>query len=96
MRISFWSFLAVQLVALFAAALPVAVIHAEDERKTEPKITDRSHPDYVRCRSEKVIGSLSKRNRVCLANRQWEEVSRKGNDLAREMANDNTSRPSGN
>ncbi len=59
------------------------------------KITDRSHPDYVRCRSEKVIGSLAKRRRICMTNREWAETSRKGNSMAREIAEENTSRPGG-
>lgn len=64
--------------------------------ETEPKeITDRRHPDYVRCKSERVIGSLSKRRRVCLTNRQWAELSRDQSALAREFAQENTSRPGG-
>ena len=95
MKITRWSCFAFHLFALASvAASPIAT--ANDDTKAETKITDKRHPDYIRCRSEKVIGSLSKRNRVCLTNRQWEETSRKGNDLAREMAADNTNRPNGN
>lgn len=95
MKISIRAFAAFQMVAIAAAMMLTPMSHAEDA-KAEPKVTDRRHPDYVRCKSEKVIGSLSKRNRVCMTNREWEETSRRGNDLAREMANDNTSRPGGN
>ena len=59
------------------------------------KITDRNHPDYIRCRTEDIIGSRAKKRRICLTNRQWADVNQKGNQLAREMADDNTSRPAG-
>lgn len=49
------------------------------------KITDKKHPDYVRCKSEPVIGSLAKRKRTCLTNRQWELNARDGNDTSREF-----------
>lgn len=48
-------------------------------------ITDKSHPDYVRCRSERVIGSLAKRTKTCKTNREWEEVARVGNRGARDI-----------
>lgn len=52
---------------------------------TATPITDKSHPDYVRCRSERVIGSLAKRNKTCKTNREWEEVARVGNRGARDI-----------
>lgn len=48
-------------------------------------VTDKSHPDYVRCRSERVIGSLAKRTKTCKTNREWEEVARVGNRGARDI-----------
>lgn len=48
-------------------------------------ITDKSHPDYVRCRSERVIGSLAKRKKTCMTNREWEVASRVGNRGARDI-----------
>lgn len=43
------------------------------------KITDRSHPDYVRCRREPVIGSRAKFTKRCFTNREWDEIARTGN-----------------
>ncbi|MEM1133608.1 MAG: hypothetical protein AAGH53_11775 [Pseudomonadota bacterium] len=54
------------------------------EAKRE-KITDRSHPNYVRCKSERVLGSLAKRRRICMTNAQWAEASEKGNESSREF-----------
>jgi hypothetical protein len=48
-------------------------------------ITDKTHPDYVRCRSERVIGSLAKRTKTCMTNREWEVASRVGNQGARDI-----------
>ncbi|MEO1043864.1 MAG: hypothetical protein AAFX04_00315 [Pseudomonadota bacterium] len=58
--------------------------NTETVRAKREKITDRSHPDYVRCKSERVMGSLAKRKRTCMTNRQWEQTARDGNDLSRE------------
>lgn len=70
---------------------------AKEAEKVKPKkITDRSHPDYVRCKREKIIGSLSRKRRICLTNRQWKEVANDQNRLARELAEENTNRPGGN
>ena len=52
---------------------------------TPTPITDKSHPDYVRCRSERVIGSLAKRTKTCKTNREWEDVARVGNRGARDI-----------
>lgn len=49
------------------------------------KITDKEDPDYVRCKSEPVIGSLTRRKRTCLTNRQWDLNARDGNDASREF-----------
>ncbi len=49
------------------------------------KITDRTHPDYIRCRSEKVIGSLAKKRKRCMTNREWKMVSAEGNKRANEL-----------
>ncbi len=53
------------------------------------KITDRRHPDYVRCKRQKVIGSLAKRRKVCMTNAQWAEAARAGNRGSREIVQDN-------
>jgi hypothetical protein len=56
-----------------------------DGASQQAPITDRSHPDYVRCRSQRVIGSLAKRTKTCMTNREWETASRVGNRGARDI-----------
>lgn len=75
---------------------------AQDQqpRAAEPpktaKIEDKKHPDYMRCKTESVIGSRAKTRKVCLTNRQWAEVERDSSSLANRMVEDNRSRPGGN
>lgn len=69
-----------------AATTTVAVQDAQQaSASTEPAITDRSHPDYVRCKSQRVIGSLAKRTKTCMTNREWEAATRTGNRGARDI-----------
>lgn len=67
----------------------------KNEVETE-KVTDKNHPDYVRCRKEPVIGSLAKKRNVCLTNRQWAEVARDGNAVATRVVEDGRSGMTGN
>ena len=80
---------AVASVAILGLSVPA---HAQESSTAaaEPKekITDRSHPDYVRCRTERVIGSLAKRKKTCMTNREWAEVAREGNAFANEMVDE--------
>ncbi len=48
-------------------------------------VTDKSDPEYVRCRSDRVIGSLAKRKKTCMTNREWEVAARTGNRGARDI-----------
>lgn len=85
------------LAAAAALTVPLAPAIAQDaapagtEAAKPEKITDKSHPDYIRCRSEPVIGSRAKKRRVCLTNREWEEFGRRGNDVARRTVEENAS-----
>lgn len=54
----------------------------------ERSVTDRSHPDYLRCRSEPVIGSRARMRKICMTNREWEAYARTGNSDARAMVED--------
>lgn len=77
-------------VAIFGFCLisaPQAMALSEDVPTAEKpkKITDRSHPDYVRCRSEAVIGSRVKKKRICMTNSQWKEYARNGNKESRDF-----------
>lgn len=53
------------------------------------KITDKSHPDYVRCKSEAVIGSRARRKRTCMTNREWDLIARRGNEASRDFVEQN-------
>lgn len=84
--------------ALISVAIPVqsagAVASQEPavapatKAKTPEKITDRRHPDYVRCRLEPVIGSLAKKQRVCMTNQQWAAHIQEGNRRANQFVSD--------
>lgn len=87
--------LAAAATALIATpAISAEAAYGEDtaienaKAKKPKKITDRRHPDYVRCRSQPVIGSLAKKRRVCMTNKEWVAFNKKGNDRSREMVDD--------
>lgn len=60
----------------------------KDRKIKEEKITDRLHPEYIRCRREPVIGSRARMRNICMTNRQWEEYARTGNSDARSIVDD--------
>ncbi|OAO03914.1 hypothetical protein A8B75_10145 [Sphingomonadales bacterium EhC05] len=62
--------------------------NATEQSKKPKKIKDRRHPDYVRCRSEPLIGSLTRKKRVCKTNAEWAEFTRKGSRESREFIDD--------
>ncbi|MGB5484244.1 hypothetical protein [Parasphingorhabdus sp.] len=80
--------------ALATTALTVSPVAAADTKnesekaKKPKKITDRRHPDYVRCRSEPVIGSLTRKKRTCMTNAQWVEYTRKGSRESQQFVDD--------
>ncbi|MEL7218540.1 MAG: hypothetical protein AAGK01_08935 [Pseudomonadota bacterium] len=88
--------------SLFALqATPQATETAKPEAKpavadievveTKPvKITDKRHPDYVKCKRESVIGSRARKRKVCKTNRQWVLDARDGNKHTREVIEANT------
>ncbi len=78
------------LAALLLATQPAV---AQDEKTDPPRdekgrITDKSHPEYIRCRTEPVIGSRAKKRRVCLTNREWAQVGHDGNGVATRLVED--------
>lgn len=56
--------------------------------KKPKKIKDRRHPDYVRCRSQPVIGSLARKRRVCMTNREWVAFNQEGSKRSQEFVDD--------
>jgi len=61
------------------------------------KASDKaSDPDQaMRCRTVRVTGSLVKKGKVCKTLAQWRQMTDSGNDLARRLVEDGTSRPGG-
>ncbi len=66
-----------------------AAISPPAEKPKPKKITDRNHPDFVRCRSEPIIGSLSRKKRTCMTNQEWKMTHREGNRSSRGFVDDN-------
>ena len=65
-----------------------AAAEVATKKDKEEKITDRNHPDYVKCRSERVMGSLAQRKRTCMTNREWKMVQTEGNKRANDFVDD--------
>ncbi|GAA0487794.1 hypothetical protein GCM10009096_33390 [Parasphingorhabdus litoris] len=65
------------------------VLQHETQTTPSKKITDRRHPEYVRCRIEPVASSILKKRRVCMTNREWKLAIRLGNKYATEFVADN-------
>jgi hypothetical protein len=60
------------------------------------KLAKASDPDQaMRCRTVRVTGSLVKKGKVCKTLAQWRQMTESGNDLARRLVEDGTSRPGG-
>lgn len=78
------------LVAAPAQATMFETTETSEAKKgaTPKKIKDRRHPDYVRCRSQPVMGSLARKRRVCMTNKEWTIHIREGNKRATEFMDD--------
>lgn len=84
-------FLAIALTASLSAA---PVLAANENAK--PVTTIATDPDQaIKCRKVVVTGSLVKKGRVCKTLAQWRQMTESGNELARRLVEDGTSRPSG-
>lgn len=77
--------------AVKEASTEKSVKKAETTAVKPKKITDRRHPDYIRCRKEPIIGSLSKKRKICMTNAKWKEHFREGNKRANEMVEESRS-----
>jgi hypothetical protein len=60
-----------------------------------PDATLSSADNAMRCRTVRVTGSLVKKGKVCKSLAQWRKMTEAGNDLARRLVEDGTSRPGG-
>ena len=82
MRRKFLGVLYCAAIIVSPAPLSAGDEGAEPARDEQGKITDKRHPDYVKCRTESVAGSRAKKRRICLTNEQWAEVARQGRSMA--------------
>lgn len=86
------------MLRLAAAAMLISptVAAAQQEAKSqEQKVAsqtpatqaplDKRHPDYVRCKTEPVLGSRAKRTRTCKTNREWAILAQQGHRDAVEL-----------
>ena len=54
---------------------------------------DSTHPYFIRCRKDPVVGSLVRNLRVCRTNYEWKRFAEMGNDSGREILGDVGSAP---
>lgn len=94
MRTLLVAILAVGLMSSASAQAPVQVSGTDKaSNASSDKVTD---PDQtIRCRTVRVTGSLVKKGKVCKTLAQWRQITESGNELARRMVEDGTSRPGG-
>ena len=80
------------IVPAFLIGAPVSADDAKSDpaRDENGKVVDKKHPDFIRCKTEPIIGSRARKRRVCLTNRQWAEVESQGKGIARGMVEDSS------
>lgn len=88
---------AILAAGAMSSASAQAPIQATPTNKASNVSTDQaSDPDQaMRCRTVRVTGSLVKKGKVCKTLAQWRQMTDSGNELARRLVEDGTSRPSG-
>jgi len=94
MRTLLLAMLIISSTSSVSAQAPVQ-LSGTDKAANAP--TDKvSDPDQaITCRTVRVTGSLVKKGKVCKTLAQWRVMTDSGNDLARRLVEDGTSRPSG-
>lgn len=74
--------------------VPASALVAEGSPKASAE-TGSEADQAMRCRTVRVTGSLVKKGKVCKTLAEWRRMTESGNDLARRMVEDGTSRPGG-
>lgn len=84
--------LALSIISSLSSAVcatQVQEIKGPTEASEKPEkvevITDRRHPEYVRCRTESIIGSLARKRKICMTNTKWEEARKRGQRFTNDM-----------
>lgn len=79
-----------------SVAAPASASTSQDSKLAKASDKTASDADQaVRCRTVRVTGSLVKKGKVCKTLAQWRQMTESGNELARRLVEDGTSRPSG-
>ncbi len=75
------------VVALAMTIQPLASAHANTPAAAPAavKITDKTHPDYVRCKTFSEIGSLVRKIKACRTNAEWKKINEAGNKTAEDI-----------
>jgi hypothetical protein len=103
-RIIGWA-LAASLLAVSGAAL--AIVDAENRLPPEraPSLMtpteirayneglDFTHPYYIRCKKDPVVGSLVRKLRVCRTNEEWKKFAAQGQNNGREVLDEMSHAP---
>ena len=89
--------LAILSIGLMSSASAQAPAQASGTDNGSNASSDKaSDPDQtIRCRTVRVTGSLVKIGKVCKTLAQWRQMTDSGNELARRLVEDGTSRPGG-
>ena len=89
--------LAILSIGLMSSASAQAPAQASGTDNGSNASSDKaSDPDQtIRCRTVRVTGSLVKKGKVCKTLAQWRQMTDSGNELARRLVEDGTSRPGG-
>lgn len=75
---------------------PASVMASEGTKSAKVSNDTVSDADQaIRCRPVRVTGSLVKKGKVCKTLAEWRRMTDTGNDLARRLVEDGTSRPGG-
>ena len=85
---------------LAAAALATAFTPLTAQTVPPPPAPSVAEPaaapgDRIVCRRQPVTGSLVKRERVCHTVDEWQRLAERHNDTARDMVDQNRTRPAG-
>ncbi|WP_397605502.1 hypothetical protein [Sphingorhabdus sp.] len=75
---------------------PVSAPIAQDSKLANASDKTASDADQaIRCRTVRVTGSLVKKGKVCKTLAEWRRITESGNENARRLVEDGTSRPGG-
>lgn len=84
------------LAIAFGSFIAVAPVTAKTEGTSVPESQLPDPDQKIKCRRVDVTGSLVKKGRVCKTVAQWRDIYTNGNDNARSMVENGTTRPTGN